>query len=107
MPHAEFIRVAEQYHRRVTELALKGHVFMDEELKTTDTERWIKDGISQLGLFHGTAVLKAEEGVVYTEDLPLLYYYRNRLSGYGLSLLAGEEGSTYKAGENDSKGFLA
>ena len=64
-----------------------------EELKTTDTERWVKDGISQLGLFHGTAVLKREEEVVYTEDLPLLYYYRNRLSGYGLSLLAAEEGS--------------
>jgi glycerol-3-phosphate O-acyltransferase len=107
MPYADFLQIAEKHHKRITEEAQKGNLYLDEELKTTDTERWVKDGISQLGLFHGSAVLKAQDGVVYTEDLPLLYYYRNRLSGYGLSLLAGEYGSLYKAGKNDSKGFLA
>ena len=99
MPFSEFLPIAERYHRQVTELAMRGGLHLDQELRTVDTEQWVKDGMSQLGLFHGSAVLKIDDGVLYSEDLPLLYYYRNRLSGYGLS--------GPKAGKNDSKGFLA
>lgn len=104
---SEFLPIAEKYHRRVIDLAMRGGLHLDHELRTVDTEQWVKDGISQLGLFHGSAVLKREDKILYTEDLPLLYYYRNRLSGYGLSLLAEKEGLAFKVGKNDSKGFLA
>jgi glycerol-3-phosphate O-acyltransferase len=107
LPFAEFIQAAGRYHQRLTDAALKGELHLDTELKTMDTEKWVKEGVSQLGIFHGSAVLKIEESAIFTEDLPLLYYYRNRLSGYGLSLRADEEGSLYRAGQNDSKGFLA
>ena len=44
---------------------------------------------------------------VYSEDMNLLYYYSNRLSGYGLSLLAQHGKTKLLRGENDEKGFLA
>ena len=107
LPMAEFLEAARAHHRRLTEAAARGELHLDDELKTADVEAWVKNGVSQLGIFHGSAVVKIEDQAIFTEDLPLLYYYRNRLSGYGLSLLAAEEGSLYRAGLNDSKGFLA
>ncbi len=47
-----------------------------------------------------------EDGTVTTEDLTLLYYYRNRLSGYGLSYLADPEVDLRNPGRTDEKGFL-
>jgi hypothetical protein len=47
---------------------------------------------------HDAAVVKVDKDTILTEDLSLLYYYRNRLAGYGLSL----KGEGY-----DRKGFLA
>jgi hypothetical protein len=58
-------------------------------------------------MLHEAAVLKIGGGTVWTEDMNLLYYYRNRLSGYGLSLLAGSGSAMLKPGKNDRKGFLA
>jgi hypothetical protein len=48
--------------------------------------------------FADAAVVKVDKDTILTEDLSLLYYYRNRLAGYGLSL----KGEGY-----DRKGFLA
>jgi hypothetical protein len=44
---------------------------------------------------------------VFTEDMSLLYYYRNRLSGYGLSLLSRGNKHWTDRGYYDAKGFLA
>src|SRR6185312_12041471 len=94
IPFSEFLEAASRQHKRLTDAAARGELYLDDELKTSDTEAWVKDGVSQLGIFHGSAVVKIEDGAIFTEDLPLLYYYRNRLSGYGLS-------------KDDAKGFLA
>ncbi len=103
--YEEFLKSAQLFHGRVQELASKGQVFISEGLRTTDTRTWVENGIRNLGLFHESAVLKVRDGVIYTEDMNLLYYYRNRLAGYGLSLLAGStEGMP---GNYDRKGFLA
>ena len=48
---------------------------------------------SSSACFMARRVVKVSEGAVWTEDMNLLYYYRNRLTGYGLSLLA-EAGGT-------------
>jgi glycerol-3-phosphate O-acyltransferase len=45
----------------------------------------IVHGIDNIGIYHHDAVLKfTESGDVETEDMKLLYYYHNRLNGYGL-----------------------
>jgi glycerol-3-phosphate O-acyltransferase len=69
------------------------------------TDRWIRDGIRQLGLMHDRAVLQVDDGVVRTTDLALLYYYRNRLSGYGLSMRRDDLTANVRT-SNDAKGFL-
>lgn len=107
IPYPEFLEAARTQHQRIRELADRGEVFMSEELASWDLERWVTDGVKQLGLFHGAAVVKVSDGTVWTEDMNLLYYYRNRLAGYGISLLAEAGGTKRKPGQNDPKGFLA
>jgi glycerol-3-phosphate O-acyltransferase len=99
MPYSDFLAAAEIYHRKIKEWASRGLLFLSPELQTSSTEEWVKDGVKQLGLLHGLAVVKIADDVVFTEDMNLLYYYRNRLTGYGLTLLPGRE--------HDSQGFLA
>lgn len=101
MPLDQFIPYAEEAHRRVRELADRGQLHLSSGLKTSDTRRWVLSGIGNLGIFHEAAVLKVDEGTVTTEDMPLLYYYRNRLSGYGLRFAGGLTGA------RDGQGFLA
>jgi glycerol-3-phosphate O-acyltransferase len=103
---SEFTEAAARMHARVRALADRGELFLSEELANWELERWMADGFTQLGLFHGAAVARLEEGAVSTDDMNLLYYYRNRLTGYGLSLLAELGGAKKKAGSHDAKGFL-
>lgn len=69
-------------------------------------EAFIEEGIKYLGSFHGSAVLKWDDQKkhISTEDMNLLYYYRNRLAGYGLSRLA--DPKQRFTGKHDEKGFL-
>lgn len=103
----EFLAAARIQHGRVKELAARGGLFLSEELEVWDLERWVADGVKQLGIFHATATIRAEGGTVWTDDMYLLYYYRNRLAGFGLSRLAETDAIVRKPGQHDSKGFLA
>ncbi len=107
IPYSDFLEAAEIYHKKLLNQAARGALFVADELQTGNTEAWVKDGLSQLGLLHDAAVVKVHDGVIWTEDMNLLYYYRNRLTGYGLSLLAEWEGNQTILGKNDSQGFLA
>ena len=44
----------------------------------------IEFGLKNLGLYHAAKVLRIRDNVIRTEDLSLLLYYRNKLSGYKL-----------------------
>jgi hypothetical protein len=58
---------------------------MEDELRFAPTEKWVRDGVAHLGIFHEAGVIKIHDQTVYTEDMSLLYYYRNRLTGYGFA----------------------
>lgn len=107
MPFSELLAAAEVYYRRVEDLSRQGNLYLSDDLRMSQTENWVRNGVSQLGLLHDVAVVKIQKDVVWTEDMNLLYYYRNRLTGYGLSLLAGPSANKTISGQNDSKGFLA
>lgn len=107
LPLAEFLARAESNHAKFRAAADRGEFYLSEELKTSKTRDWVDDGVKQLGLLHDAAVVRVRGDAVWTEDMNLLYYYRNRLSGYGLSLLAGVGEITGRPGQNDRKGFLA
>jgi glycerol-3-phosphate O-acyltransferase len=107
MPFSDFQSSAEIYYRKLVDLASQGKLYLSSELKTLQLNEWIEDGVEQLGLLHDAAVVKVSENAIWTEDMSLLYYYRNRLSGYGLSLLSGVGGEGNRFKQNDSQGFLA
>jgi glycerol-3-phosphate O-acyltransferase len=96
---SEFLAQAEALHRKLSQMEARGELHLSDELKNRSLKAWVEDGISQLGLLHDAAVVKQSVGALWTEDMNLLYYYRNRLTGYGLT-----EGTP---GKNDRKGFLA
>jgi glycerol-3-phosphate O-acyltransferase len=60
------------------------------EIKVSDPVKWeikaaIEDGISKLGIYHAKKPLKlSKEGCVITENFKLLFYYHNRMVGYGI-----------------------
>lgn len=105
LSYSEFATQAERLHGRLRAMADRGELYLSEELLGRDTTSWIRDGVTQLGLLHEAAVVKVRDESVWTEDMNLLYYYRNRLAGYGLSMLAQPEGRS-RPGQNDGKGFL-
>lgn len=98
LPFEEFLQEAETLHQRLHEMSDRGRLHLAPEFKVGSFRRWVDDGIRNLGLLHDAAVVKVDKDTILTEDLSLLYYYRNRLAGYGLSL----KGEGY-----DRKGFLA
>jgi glycerol-3-phosphate O-acyltransferase len=97
IPVERFLSRAEFYHQKVIELAERGKLHLSEELRTSDVKKWVKHGLDHVGVFHENRVVYDIGDAVTTDDMNLLYYYRNRLAGYGL----------YRhLGKNESKGFL-
>lgn len=106
IPRSEFVQFCEHVHERLRALESAGELYLSQDLKQP-TAAWIKDGLSQLGLLHDAEAVKIEDDSVTTDDMTLLYYYRNRLTGYGISFLAGVGEVAGKPGAHDRKGFLA
>ncbi len=64
----------------------EGKVNLSEEIHW-DTEKLVKDGIGNIGLYHDKNPLGInKDGNIYTQDFHLLYYYYNRLNNFDLSL---------------------
>ncbi len=104
IPLEKFLARAEKHREAVLKLALQSKLHVCPEI--TGEKPWIEEGVRQLGQLHDASVIRIQGDEVTTDDLTLLYYYRNRLAGYGLSLRAGELKGQLK-GAHDRKGFLA
>ena len=61
---------------------------LDEVLATSSAEDALHHGIRQLGIYHINQPLVINNNTLYSEDMHLLLYYRNRAFGYGIE---GEE----------------
>jgi len=67
------------------EMEANGKIKLTETV-TGDLDELIKDGISNLGIFHPQKPLKINElGHLESENFRVLYYYHNRLSTYSLA----------------------
>ena len=103
----DFLPIADQFYQRVIQRAKAGGFYLSSELQSAkDTRSWVLKGAQQLGIFHEAKVVQVADGVITTEDMSLLYYYRNRLAGYGFSRLARENHLRSGYGKKDSQGFL-
>jgi len=70
---------------RLKVLADQDEVKLSNIIQKDEIEALIKDGIKNVGIFHNNKPLTiSKDGKVRSEDLELLYYYHNRLNGYGL-----------------------
>jgi len=103
LPLEKFMAAAERQRELVLKKALNRELHVCPEITG---EGWVREGVRQLGQLHSASVIRIQGDEVTTDDLTLLYYYRNRLTGYGLSLRAGELKGQLK-GVHDRKGFLA
>ena len=104
---SEFRKTLDRVYESLLRLHENGKIFLSDELLCGDAEQWMKQGVKTLGLFHGTKTAYIDGELIGSEDMGLLYYYRNRLTGYELGL-KGKQGRVRDLrGGTDEFGFLA
>ncbi|MBN23384.1 MAG: acyltransferase [Bdellovibrionaceae bacterium] len=85
----------------------EGKLHLSEAMRTQSFESLVQTGLKRLGNFHGVSVVEKQGELIWSGQMNLLYYYRNRLSGYGLSVKADQGHRFLRPGEKDEQGFLA
>jgi glycerol-3-phosphate O-acyltransferase len=70
---------------QIFELEKRGEIQVANHLKEKNLNELIELGVNNVGIFHTKRpLLFNKSGQITTQDLRTLYYYRNRLDGYGL-----------------------
>lgn len=87
----EVLQALERVLSRLRELVSKGSVQLSPDLDR-ETEWIMQDGIRNIDLYHAQSPLFVDGDIIGTEDVKLLYYYRNRLEGYQLEKYVYNEG---------------
>jgi glycerol-3-phosphate O-acyltransferase len=80
-------RIEAEVERLATELrALEhdGKIRMSDELRSTDGRDIVARGLRGLRTYHTTPIAARRGTQLLVQDADLLFYYRNRLEGYGL-----------------------
>ncbi len=70
-------------------LESRGGIRLEEELRQQTPAEVFDTALSHFSSFHDGEVLRCENGRVWSLNLKLLYYYRNRLDHYGLDAPGG------------------
>lgn len=94
LPEDERSIKLEQFHATVDRvlqhlrhMADQGKVHLAAHM-VNDTKTIIEHGVKNLGVYHSKRPLSyQDEQTLIVEDMNLLYYYHNRMEGYGLSTL--------------------
>lgn len=85
IPYPLFRETYNKFLIILKQMEKEGKIRVQTELHTLELEAAIRNGIKHLGTFHAVLPLKFghHDNVVPKNPL-LVYYYQNRLSGYGL-----------------------
>lgn len=87
IPYAEFRETFLKLKDAIFELNKLNRIQLSDHLYHEDIDELIRFGIHNLGIFHTQRPLVIKRnGDIMTKDLNTLYYYRNRLEGYGLEI---------------------
>lgn len=85
--YEEFKRNCQQVLDKVNELKTQGLINTAPHLSLAMKEV-INRGIENVGMYHAKRpIIQDKNGDIGTEDMSLLYFYHNRLTGYGLEKL--------------------
>ncbi len=80
----EFCKVVATIKERIFELKKAGRIDTAPHLEE-DLEHIVAHGIANVGMYHAKRpLLLSKTGKITTQDLNTLFYYHNRLEGYGL-----------------------
>jgi glycerol-3-phosphate O-acyltransferase len=84
LDYAEFRKTCKRVRKKIYELKRKDTANHATHLKG-QIDLVIKHGLENVGIFHlKRPLLKNKDGNIISQDLNLLYYYHNRMSGYDL-----------------------
>ena len=84
VPLHEFKVQVDNLRRKLLRMEKEGKIRLSDPVHW-DLEELIADGIEKLGLYHEKKPLVISENqIVSSENFKLLFYYHNRLEGYGL-----------------------
>ncbi|MEM6643913.1 MAG: 1-acyl-sn-glycerol-3-phosphate acyltransferase [Bacteroidota bacterium] len=83
LDYTEFKTCFEKLRDRLFELNQKGAVDLSNHLRLT-AEEAILEGLNNVGLYHDQRPLVRKKSEIIINDTNTLYYYHNRMNGYGL-----------------------
>ncbi len=83
LPYADVVESVSRLKERLKEMQEQGEVHISPELRW-NIDKIIEHGMKNINLYHSASPLTKNGDVMGSEDLKLLYYYHNRLDGYGL-----------------------
>lgn len=86
----ETAKRAEQLRSRVEMLAAQGKIRIDERLRGKTGDEIVMGGLRALSIYHKRNVAERRGDKVVAVDRNLLYYYRNRLLGFGFEESMGD-----------------
>jgi glycerol-3-phosphate O-acyltransferase len=87
IPYEEFKSACQLVLDRIMELKAKGKIDTAPHLNRSMDEI-IQHGLDNVGMYHAKRpLIRDKQGDIATEDMSLLYFYHNRLHGYGLEKL--------------------
>jgi len=80
----EAARLVETLRDRLGALAGEGGIRLDERVRLLEPGDLILHALRALGTYHSRPALERRGDRLFARDRNLLFYYRNRLNGYGL-----------------------
>jgi glycerol-3-phosphate O-acyltransferase len=84
IPYDDLVSTVNMLKEKLKEMYAANEVLMSHELRWT-ADKIIEHGMRNINMYHAASCLKKiDDNYMGTEDLKLLYYYHNRLDGYGL-----------------------
>ncbi|SHO61350.1 1-acyl-sn-glycerol-3-phosphate acyltransferase [Algoriphagus zhangzhouensis] len=87
LPYDEFKASCQMVYDRILELKKECQINIAPHMKRSMDEI-IAHGLSNVGMYHAKRpLIRNKDGYIVTEDMSLLYFYHNRLHGYGLEKL--------------------
>ena len=75
-------------------LASKNLLRVGEDVARGEPTRIIQEALRHFGTYHRGGVISRRGDRLFADDMNLVYYYRNRLSGYGLEHALDGRGSS-------------
>ncbi|MGK0391343.1 MAG: glycerol-3-phosphate O-acyltransferase [Maribacter sp.] len=86
LSESDFVAVLDELKEQLVKLEENDKIKLSEEIRW-DSSKLLRDGLENIGLYHTKNPLGFnKKGNIISEDFSLLYFYHNRLDGFGLKL---------------------